>query len=150
MHRKTHDIAGVTYSILGNCSIIVSGRIAAKLAKQILPALTGASEHLAALQTSTNQSEQLAAMGAMIATLDTELVYDAAFELVAHCKCFANDNIEIQLSDGGGKTNDAMLSKHFNDHPANLFPFLIWILQQECGGFFDLGKLSRSNTEPLE
>lgn len=146
MHRKTHEIAGVTYSILGNCSIIISGRIAAKLAKQILPALTGASEHLTALQSSTDQSGQLMTMGKMIATLDTELVYDAAFELVANCKCFANDGNEVQLSDASGQVNDTMTTKHFNDYPANLFPFLIWVLQQQCGGFFDLGKLSPNKT----
>lgn len=149
MHRKTHDIAGVTYSILGNCSIIVSGRIAAKLAPLVPVALDAAKGSVDQLD-SGDETKMTLAIVKIIAKLDTELIYDAAFQIIAHCKCFAAAKSgEIQLSDASGNVNNAMIDKHFSDYPANLFPFLVWVLKEELGGFFDfgVGKSYLSSTE---
>ena len=138
-YRQTHTIAGVNYAILGNCSVLTSGRIAAKLAKEVMPALQAA-----ALPEGNNQ-DPLEMLSGMLGSLDTQMVFDCAIELLVHSKVFADD-VQISAAEGG-KTPRAEFDSHFLKYPQNLFPFLIWIVMQTCGGFFELGKLSQSSTD---
>lgn len=146
-YRQTHNIAGVNYAILGNCSVLTSGRIAAKLAKEVMPALQAA-----VLPEGGNEKsyeEQIfAVIGDLLSSVDTDLVYNCAIELLVHSKVFADD-VQISAAEGG-KAPRAEFDSHFLKHPQNLFPFLIWIVMQTCGGFFELGKLSPSNTDNQE
>ena len=141
-YRQTHTIAGVNYAILGNCSVLTSGRIAAKLAKEVMPALQAA-----ATPESGNQ-DPLEMLSGMLGSLDTQMVFDCAIELLVHSKVFADD-VQISAAEGG-KAPRAEFDSHFLKHPQNLFPFLIWIVMQTCGGFFELGKLSPNSTGSQE
>ena len=143
-YRQTHNIAGVNYVILGNCSVLTSGRIAARLAKEVMPALQAAA--LPEGSDDKSYEEQIfAVIGDLLSGVDTDLVYNCAIELFLHSKVFADD---VQISSAeGGKKPKAEFDSHFLRHPQNLFPFLLWIIMQTCGGFFELGKLSPNSQD---
>jgi len=134
---KKHTIASTTYIILENPPILKSGRVAARLATQLGGLLT--SINTSELSEISDNNKAIPMLVSALNSVDTDMIYDSAIELLDMSKVY-KDGSDMRIESD-------VLDVHFNDQPENLFPFLVWLIKEVCGGYFlGLGKSFPSKT----